>query len=156
MKRPSHFPLLSPKALWKAPFITLFIVLILGGCAGKRIPLAPQPEDNRNYKASYDKVWNVLTALLSEENIAIETIDKNSGVIRGSKMTEYGGLDAMWGPYKNKFVFNIVAKSVADNETNLSIRTSVEMCNRACKADPKTPRASAYEIELYTKLSTKL
>jgi len=156
MKQPNYFLLLSSKTLWKTPFIALFIVLILWGCAGKRIPLASQPEDNRNYKASYGKVWDALTGLLTEENIAIETIDKNSGVIRGSKNTEYGGLDAVWGPYKNKFVLNIVVKSMADSETNVSIRTNVEMCNRACKANPKTPRATAYEIELYNKLSTKL
>ncbi|MCC6543799.1 MAG: hypothetical protein IT392_04770 [Nitrospirae bacterium] len=156
MKQSSHFPLLPPKALWKAPFIILFVVLILGGCAGKRIPLASQPEDNRTYKAPYGRVWDALTSLLTEENIAIETIDKNSGVVRGSKNTEYGGLDAVWGPYKNKFVLNIIVKSMTDSETTVSIRTNVEMCNRACKPDPKTPRATDYEIGLYNKLSTKL
>ena len=72
--------------------LMLSVIVLILGCANTPRNIAPI-EDAQIFKASFNKTWAALVAIVSEMGLEIATIEKDSGLI-STKQHVFMGVDA--------------------------------------------------------------
>ena len=128
------------------------------GCAGLTpVPQADHVEDERTYAASYDRVWSSLMEVLQKEVVTVTAMDKNSGLVSGTKNIPTSTTDLLMG-YTNRYSLNFLVKKVSQNKTKVSVRAKAERSfeNKGWNPYYSKPRGTGYEIDIYDKIEKSL
>ena len=137
--------------------LVLAFISLTVGCVSAltQVPQAAHVEDERIYSATYNKVWGSLMAVLQEEVITVLTMDKNSGLVSGTKNIHTSTPDLIMG-YTNRYLINIFVQKKSENETKVGIRAMTErnFKNQGWNPYHTWPRGTGYEVELYDKIGT--
>ena len=148
---------MKKKIQFRTSLLVLAFLSLTVGCALTPVPQTVHVEEERIYSATYDKVWSSLMSVLQKEVITVSTLDKNSGLVSGTKNIPTSTSDVLMG-YTNRYNINIFVQKKSENETKVSIRAKTERSykNRGWNPYYSRPRGTGYEIELYNKIGTNL
>jgi hypothetical protein len=113
-----------------AASLLLFLGLGVGACARPYVaPLLSGPYTGR-IEAPYDAVWRALVQTLSQENVQIRAIARDSGVIASEAVATTIGLYADCGRFGDARVegdaqvaYTIFVQAVSPSETTVQVNT---------------------------------
>ena len=133
----------------------LFALWLMNGC------ITPMPEtttassqQSRAYMGTYDKVWGAVIAALQNEDINMNAVDKNAGIVNGIKNLDAATGDILLG-YSTRILVNITVQQAGDHQVKVAIRSREE--RKYKNRDWRPARdASTYAEALYTKIGANV
>lgn len=137
----------------RAAWVLALTVLALGACAKPYVaPLLPGPYVER-IDAPYDAVWRALVRVLAQENVQVQTIARDSGVIASEAVPTTIGLYSDCGRFGDQRVegdaqvaFTIFVHAVSETQTAVQVNTRMRTDAYARgpgKVKPRPPLACA-------------
>jgi hypothetical protein len=125
----------------------------LAGCAKPYVaPLLPGPY-TQQVEAPYDQVWRILVRVLARENVQVQAIARDSGVIASEAVPTTIGLYADCGRFGDERVegdaqvaFTIFVEAVSPTQTAVQVNTRMRTDSYgrgSGKIKPRPPLACA-------------
>lgn len=143
-------------------FVSLFVLVLIFGCAQKRTNIAAIPDDIAcpeiyKFNANYNNLWRATVQALSEEDV-VKSIDKSSGII----VTEYGTIDnkenslftVYFGAKTYKYSYSVNFLSLVSENTKMKV--SVNLMNNQFAILNREQEIPSVENYLRKKLYQKI
>jgi len=135
----------------------LLVLSLMNGCLTpipETTPVADQAVRNRSYTGTYDKVWGAVMIALQNEDINMNAVDKNSGIMNGVKNLDPSTSDILMG-YATRILVNVTVQQAENNTVKVGIRSREER-NYKNRGWRPARDASAYAEQLYNKIGANV
>lgn len=154
----------------------LLAVMLLASCASGPKPIPRMEIEPQTYNASFDRTWEALNDVLSEQRYPIRAFEKDSGLVTtdfvssGSRYHYWGQKDeagrkiSTWA-LKTRYFLNIRVRVVGDSTTTVDVIPHLEYMsyvydsrlNRSVEAGWEASDSHGdIEQEIYDSLAAKL
>ncbi len=118
--------------------------------------LAAPAVQGRAYAASYDKVWGAVLAVLQEEEMTLNVVDKASGIASGVKNVTPSTADMMMG-YSVRTLVSATASQGDPGGVKVTLRGTMERKYKKAEWRPDTVTdTSEYVNSLYGKIAARV
>ena len=134
----------------------MLVLILMAGCATP-IPRATTTpiQTYRLYTVSYNKIWGVVITALQGEDINMNVVDKDSGLINGEKNLTPSTMDMLTN-YAVRTLVNVNIQRVENNKIKVSIRSRGQRNYKNRGWRPSAVSADSYSDSLLNKIEAML